>query len=249
MKFSTSDFSFSDFSLLVFPGAKRRAAFTLIELLTVVAIIGILAGIVISGISGVRKKANQVRCLSNLRQVGVAIIAYANDNKDNLPGPTLLGASSTYTKTSKQYLGYHLASYVSMRRPEDLQTGETEIFPYLRCPQRVLANPDDSAPFFIVQCRVPTGRTSNGTGRILGQYNEPSPKDKPARYAELEHIGGPSRVWALVEADQGLGAWKTVKDSGWFNNLPVNPVHGGSRVVLFFDARVQLMKDLPPDPQ
>lgn len=179
MKFSTSDFSFSDFSLLVFPGAKRRAAFTLIELLTVVAIIGILAGIVISGISGVRKKANQVRCLSNLRQVGVAIIAYANDNKDNLPGPTLLGASSTYTKTSKQYLGYHLASYVSMRRPRICKRVKPKYSPTCAVPNASWPTLTTPLPFSSFSAACPPDAPAMAPGVFWANTMNPHQRTNP----------------------------------------------------------------------
>ncbi|MDR1283651.1 MAG: prepilin-type N-terminal cleavage/methylation domain-containing protein [Opitutaceae bacterium] len=63
----------------------RIHAFTLIELLTVVAIIGILAGILIPVTAGVRRKARDARCLSNIRQIGTALGLYLADNKDRFP--------------------------------------------------------------------------------------------------------------------------------------------------------------------
>ena len=59
----------------------RKSAFTLIELLTVIAIIGILAAIIIPTVGSVRNKAKSVRCTSNLRQIGIAIRVFANDSK------------------------------------------------------------------------------------------------------------------------------------------------------------------------
>ena len=59
----------------------RRSAFTLIELLTVIAIIGILAAIIIPTVGKVRQSARAAACLSNLRQVGSAQLLYANENK------------------------------------------------------------------------------------------------------------------------------------------------------------------------
>lgn len=59
----------------------RRSAFTLIELLTVIAIIGILAAIIIPTVGKVRQSARAAACLSNLRQVGAAQLLYADENK------------------------------------------------------------------------------------------------------------------------------------------------------------------------
>ena len=64
-----------------------RHAFTLIELLVVITIIGILAALLFPVLSGIREKANRTVCLSNLRQLAVASLAYAADNKGFLPYP------------------------------------------------------------------------------------------------------------------------------------------------------------------
>ncbi|AHF89812.1 N-terminal cleavage protein [Opitutaceae bacterium TAV5] len=67
------------------PYSLPSRAFTLIELLTVIAIIGILAGIMIPVVGAVRAKARAVQCISNLRQIGVAFLGHAAANKDYLP--------------------------------------------------------------------------------------------------------------------------------------------------------------------
>jgi len=57
----------------------RNGAFTLIELLVVIAVIGILAALLFPVFARCRERARQAQCLSNLRQIGVAMIMYADD--------------------------------------------------------------------------------------------------------------------------------------------------------------------------
>lgn len=64
----------------------RRAAFTLIELLTVIAIIGILAAIIIPTVGAVRDRAHRANDLSKLRQMALATLLYASNNREQLPG-------------------------------------------------------------------------------------------------------------------------------------------------------------------
>ncbi|MEZ0215901.1 MAG: type II secretion system protein [Rariglobus sp.] len=58
------------------------------ELLTVIAIIGVLAAILIPTVGRVRESAKSSTCTNNLRQVGIAIQGYVNDNKGSLPPGT-----------------------------------------------------------------------------------------------------------------------------------------------------------------
>ena len=64
---------------------KSNIAFTLVELLVVISIIGLLAGLAVPAINGGLKSAKAGACLSNLHQIGIATMAYAADNSFKLP--------------------------------------------------------------------------------------------------------------------------------------------------------------------
>jgi general secretion pathway protein G len=65
--------------------AIRKAGFTMIELLVVIAIIAILACIIFPVFARAKAAAKQTQCISNLRQIGSAIVLYMNDYDDVFP--------------------------------------------------------------------------------------------------------------------------------------------------------------------
>ena len=67
------------------PGVTSQRAFTLIELLVVIGIIAILAGMLLPALARGKGSAQTVACFSNLRQIGIALNVYVQDNRDRLP--------------------------------------------------------------------------------------------------------------------------------------------------------------------
>jgi prepilin-type N-terminal cleavage/methylation domain-containing protein len=88
--------------------AKR--AFTLVEMLVVITIIAILAGLLLPTLNRAKEDGKRTSCASNLRQVNLAIRFYASDNSDSLPvlpDPNLYpnGVGAYYKQLVKGYLG------------------------------------------------------------------------------------------------------------------------------------------------
>src|ERR1700691_749413 len=92
---------------------RNKKAFTLVELLVVIAIIAILAGLLLPALARAKMRAQQIQCVSNLKQIGVAFHVFLHDHNDLLPmqvstndGGTLEYVYSSYTVAGNFYFQY-----------------------------------------------------------------------------------------------------------------------------------------------
>lgn len=220
----------------------RRNAFTLIELLTVIAIIGVLAGLLLPAIQSAREAARTTACSSHLRQMGLAVLTFEL-NKKYLPSAAYGRPYEYFNESGRMPPGNIIASPL------------TDILPYVE--QSIAANSYDwrqdwfaaqnqqaiNAHVPVYHCpSSPGGLTQYGIGS--GGGNAPTLTGATCDYSAVYSWGYPYVVPLpnFLEDPWGVAALSPLTESGSFVRPTLLRTRDGSSCSLIFVEQADQMQ-------
>lgn len=228
---------------------RATAAFTLTELLTVIAIIGMLAAILIPIVGKVRQTARQTSCAANLRQIGVALNNYIADHKGQLPGYEKIpwqSGGNTYSSYGLNRMagatwytlnGVPTTDLVSQLMPYldfSRKAGSGSVQGVCRlflCPSNSSQPASDSDTKYAANYYLaPTVRTDAGITKFPFGYS--SGGNRAIIYAQ---IVSPAKAPAVFDLDASI---LSLIGANAITGAPETSVHDASRNVLYFDGHV-----------
>jgi len=214
--------------------SRKRAAFTLIEILASIGIISVLATIVLASLSNAKKTAGRMESMANMRQIGMGIQSFANENDGLLPGPLWGGQSPWYQSGDIRTLGYHLWPYLGLEEPKPWMQEAKILAPkaYLR------ARPSSNAMSFIMNDQV----VIDGRVRTPWGYQtlaDATPQSPPPMKVAAVLASGLASTWAMKDVDKTT---PEAAPANWKVNLPSEPIYKPYRLQLYFDWHVEAIK-------
>jgi len=228
----------------------KRSGFTLIELLVVIAIIAILAAILFPVFAQARDKARQASCLSNLKQIGVALGMYNQDYDERMPDCCQWGRAWVWAVSNGDFTGACAQVGISKSSPsKDTYIGPEQtppryvqelLHPYVKNAELWFCPGVGKSRYFNGDPKWPT-YGYNGTTYIWNRQANPSTsvnpysKQKPVLLSGLAIASIPRPAEAPTLWD--MPYWYQIKTPCPQSDL--KPAHGDGLNVLYADTHVK----------
>jgi len=212
-----------------------RAAFTLVELLVVVAILAVLAGAAAGVVPRIVDRAASADALGKIRQLGAAVLHYPSDHNGMLP-PLFPGQVLEYEEGRGGRIVTECADYLGI----EPQTGKYLVTPLVPHAYARLDEPKDknAMRIYVMNTAITnSGRVINPFGRVT------TPGKPPTGNTTLASLAGAGNAWMMSTADQKQ---PNVAAAPWRNNTPPEPPLGNKRAVFRFDGAGELVMTNQP---
>ena len=227
--------------LISHPLRPRLRAFTLVEILVVITIVGILASLLIPALQKAMEKGATGVCMSNQRQIGLALLSCAKDNQGRLPNVyTIIGNSvqDQWRDKIREYANLPVGKYAgrdSLRCPSAKKTTFSYGVPYATGTRRVFSAIDQSTTPNPNYCGSQSLLCLSSSTVILADAYDPNNPDSDLFYS-------PWGNYPLQADRDGDG----INDSASSLALPrkfncIDPRHGKKFVCVLSDGSARLL--------